>query len=119
MLTRLSLARQKRLVRLGAVFVFVMVLLPNIAYVGHWSPPAETTHAHSGQTEQQTNDHAVHCHNGPSQCSGAQSTIGTWWIGDDPNPITANEPRRGVQVDDSAIATEPPSNRILRPPKFA
>jgi len=117
--TRLSLSRQKRFVRLGIIFVLAMVLLPNLTYVGHWAPIGETGHAHPLRTEQQTDDHVSHCHEGPSQCSGAQSIIGTWWIGDDPGPISATEPRRITQTDHPNTEIEPPSNRILRPPRFA
>jgi hypothetical protein len=117
--TRLSHSRQKRWVRWGAIFVLIMVLLPNLAYVGHWSPFGSTTHAHSLHTERQESDHAAHCHEGPSTCTGGHATVGTWWIGDDPNPISPDAPRPSLQSDHNANAVEAPSNRILRPPRFA
>lgn len=119
MRTRLSLSRQKRWVRWGAIFVLLMVLLPNVAYVGHWSPFGSTTHAHSLHTEPQETDHAAHCHEGPARCGGPQAIVGTWWIGDDPNPISTEEPHLTLQSADHATAIEPHSDRILRPPRFA
>ena len=119
MLTRLSLSRKKRWVRRGAIFVLVMVLLPNIAYVGHWSEPDQTTHSHSSSAEQQPDDHTAHCHEGTSQCGGPSAIIGTWWIGHDPNPISIEEPRRTFQDHDDEQAIEPHVSRILRPPRFA
>jgi len=119
MCTRMSLSRQKRWVRKGTTFVLLLVLLPNVAYVGHWSSSGQTADAHSLHTERQETDHAAHCHQGPSQCNGTSAIVGTWWVGDDPNPISTVEPRLTLQSDDNANAVEPHSSRILRPPRFA
>lgn len=118
---RLPLSRQRRIVRVASIFVLLMVMLPSIAYVGHWDPfGVLPTHAHSLHHDpDDRQDHAAHCHEGPSSCTGPQATVGSWWIGDDPNPIpdagTALEIASGAQHAkiDAFIG------RIVPPPQFA
>ena len=119
MCTRLTLSRQKRWVRMGTIFVLLLVLLPNVAYVGHWSPSGQIADAHSLHAEHRETEHAAHCHEGPSQCNDTSVIVRNWRVGDDPTPISTAKPRLTLQSDENANAVEPHSSRILRPPQFA
>lgn len=118
---RITRSRQRRIVRLGALFVLLIVMLPSIAYVGHWDPfRVQPTHAHSLHHEPSDNqDHAAHCHEGPSTCTGPQATVGSWWIGDDPGPIAAAGPTLEISIDLYQPKIEAFSGRIVPPPRSA
>lgn len=118
---RISRSQRRRIVRLGSIFILLMVMLPSIAYVGHWDPfHVKPTHAHSLHHEPNDNqDHAAHCHEGPSTCTGPQATTGSWWIGDDPNPIVAGDPVAAGNTDVDHGELEAFEDRIVPPPRLA
>lgn len=97
-----------------------MVMLPSITYVGHWDPfGVLPTHAHSLHHEpDDRQDHAAHCHEGPSSCTGPQATVGSWWIGEDPDPIPSDGATLLLDVDGDHTGTEAFSDRIVPPPRF-
>ncbi len=56
-------AHRLRWLRVGAVAVLAFCLLPQIAYLGHWNEPEGPV------TPQEVQEHAAHCHLGPSSCA--------------------------------------------------
>jgi hypothetical protein len=110
-----------RIIRWGAIFVLLMVMLPSITYVGHWDPfGVSPTHAHSLHHDPDAQqDHAAHCHSGPSTCTGPQATVGSWWIGGDPSPVTAPEPTLAVPITDDQSETQAFTARVVPPPRAA
>jgi hypothetical protein len=117
--TARALHNREKLLRAGAVFVLLAAVLPNITYLGHG--PTAPQHIHAGattQSEQTDGDHVQHCHVGPSKCSGPQSLVGTWWIGDDATP--ADAPERAVDSGRSPLEATPANvSRSLHPPQSA
>ncbi len=75
--------RHSTLVRCGAAFVLLAVILPNLMYVGHWSSDHDTQ-KHSADSGVNVAAHAAHCHFGPAKCSGEPALVGTWWVGEEP-----------------------------------
>lgn len=116
----LTQSRRLRIIRWGAIFVLFGVMLPMVTYVGHWDPfGMQPTHAHSLHHEpDDKQDHAAHCHSGPSTCTGPQATVGSWWIGGDANPVAAPEPTLEIEVNDDLLDVEPPSYRLVPPPRL-
>lgn len=116
----LTRTRRARIIRWGAIFVLLLVMLPMITYVGHWDPfGVQPTHAHSLHHQQDDKqDHAAHCHAGPSTCTGPQATIGSWWIGGDENPVAAPEPTLEITLHDPLGQTDSPSYRFVPPPRI-
>jgi hypothetical protein len=105
---------QQRIVRLGAAFIMVGAMLPNVTFLGHW--PADQTHSHvTGQADAQS--HADHCHDGPSSC-GPHALVGTWWVGDGETISLDSAPRLVAGSEDETAAEVFPS-RVLRPPQHA
>jgi hypothetical protein len=117
----ISRLRQRRITLLGSIFVLLVVILPSIAYVGHWDRlQVEPAHAHTTNHDTADNqDHAAHCHEGPSTCTGPQATVGSWWIGDDPSPIVAADPIPAGTTDHDHLKTEAFEDRTVPPPRFA
>lgn len=56
-------ARRLRWLRIGAVAVLAFCLLPQVAYLGHWGGHERI------DTPQEAQEHAAHCHLGPSSCA--------------------------------------------------
>ncbi len=112
------LLRQWRdeLILRGSVFILLFAVLPNVLYVGHWSFPSgpgdQVIH-----TEAKAEEHAAHCHIGPSNCANQQSFVGTWWVGEDPLPISldgptyATEPKSGDMAEETALPVDTPPPR--------
>lgn len=113
--------RRLRIIRWGSIVVLLLVMLPMITYVGHWDPfGVQPAHAHSLHHEtNDSQDHAAHCHAGPSTCTGPQATIGSWWIGADANPVAPPEPSLVIEITSEANQTESPSYRLVPPPRIA
>lgn len=110
-------ARQRSfLVRAGAIAVLLSVLLPNIAYAGHWSSGG---HAHAVQSEAEASAHAAHCHLGPSKCSGEPDLTGVSWIGQASVSVATADTERLVPPRDDPSRTDPPAARLLEPPRAA
>ncbi len=104
------------LIRVGALAVLLGVVAPNVTYVGHW-PLAG--HTHDIVDEATANEHAAHCHVGPSKCSGQTDFTGAWWVGQEP-PVPAPAPKEELvhQLPD-IIPSDPPSSRLLHPPRLS
>lgn len=118
---RITRSGRRRIVRLGSIFVLLMVMLPSIAYVGHWdSLHVKPTHAHSLHHEpNDRQDHTDHCHEGPSTCTGPQATTGSWWIGEDPSPIVTAGSVLLIHLRDDHSRVDAFEDRIVPPPRFA
>jgi hypothetical protein len=112
----MTLRRQTRLVRAGALFVLFGVLLPGISYMGHWGSAGEG-HVHPG--EEQTAAHQDHCHDGPSKCSGGVATVGTIWVGDEPFSIQRDSPATMVAFDETGGPADGHLLPIFQPPRTA
>ncbi len=104
------------LVRAGALAVLAGVVLPNLAFVGHWSGGG---HAHPIHSEAAAVEHATHCHLGPSRCAGQADFTGAWWTGHAPSSITTGATERMVPSPDALSETDPPAARLLDPPRAA
>lgn len=107
-----------RLIRAGALFVLLGAVLPSVTYVGHWLEGG-ADHVNVTQNEAEAEQHAEHCHLGPSKCAGAQSLVGTWWVGD--QPFTIAHESRGQMMTPAGVLvlTEPPVSRLPHPPQSA
>ena len=113
-----NVRNREKLLRASAVFVLLVAVLPNVMYLGHG--PTAPGHVHSAAEERQESDaeHVQHCHVGPSKCSGPQSLVGTWWIGDEATPV--DPPARAVDNGSSPLEAIPANiSRSLRPPQSA
>lgn len=109
--------RQKFLLRGASLFVLLAALLPGIAYMGHWSAGA-SGHVHPGEAQTSTN-HEDHCHVGPAKCSGGVSTVGTWWVEEEPFSIEPDTIPNAIQTEDVAGSSREATAPILQPPQYA
>jgi hypothetical protein len=99
-------------VRVVALVVLLVAILPNVTYVGHWTIRGlETTTAHASAP-----DHANHCH-GPSACAD-QTGYGLQWWWDNQNalvldggPDQALAPEQTPSLSDPIIAPLDPPPR--------
>jgi hypothetical protein len=113
--------REERLVRLGAVFVLLAVVLPSVTYMGHW--PIAGVHAHNDEAAPHTHsapnsdEHASHCHVGPAKCAGSQAMVGSIWVGEDAGLLTLDAPHRRMETQHEARAADGVSVRLLQPPQ--
>lgn len=110
--------------------MLLAAVLPNATYLGHGPTAPPHGHAdealvaeHDGATDrhdapvEQEDEHARHCHVGPSKCGGSQSTVGTWWVGDEaPEPnLGPLSPHGGPRDPEAAPGW---TVRSLRPPRL-
>lgn len=102
------------LIRIGALAVLLGVVAPNVTYVGHWPLGG---HTHEIQDEATANEHASHCHLGPSKCSGQTYFTGTWWAGQEPLSVATAPKEELVPGSAERTPTDPPSSRLLQPPR--
>ena len=63
-------ARRQSL-QVGSLAVLLFAIAPNVLYVGHWGIIGGRSDMAS---EAEVEEHAAHCHVGPSKCSGAVGT---------------------------------------------
>lgn len=90
-------ARRLRWLRIGAVAVLAFCLLPQVAYMGHWDE-------HEGpMTPQEVQEHAAHCHLGPSSCA------------DGPGKAILHVPAATALVALATLVLLPPQRRVLVP----
>lgn len=108
-----TLRTRQRIVRIGAVFIMVGAILPNVAFLGHW--PADEPHSHVAG-EAQAQSHADHCHEGTSAC-GPHALVGSWWVGDGEAISLDGEPKLAAGTEEVA-ETEPFASRTLKPPQY-
>lgn len=112
------LMQSRRAARLMAALVLVAAVLPNVLYVGHWSAPGpEAAHSHSTATPEESDEHELHCHKGPSRCAGPQSLTGSLWVGEEAGLLALDAQPRQVDLIETTRRIEAPTARILQPPK--
>jgi hypothetical protein len=122
---QLRLYFRRNLLRLGALFVLLAAVLPNVTYVGHWNAPeASAAHTHSGeshgdQVPASSDDHAEHCHTGPAKCSGPHAITGSIWVGEDAGLLTLDPPLRILSRSGDIYVLEKLGSKILQPPRVA
>lgn len=112
----MTLRQQRMIVSAGALFVLVAALLPGIVYMGHWGSAAKN-HDHAG--EMHATAHEDHCHIGPSKCSGGLSTVGTWWVGEDPVAVEPDTVPTILVEDSNVAVVSAHAEPIFQPPRFA
>jgi hypothetical protein len=101
-------------------FILLGVLLPNIAYLGHWGVAESADAPAAGHAEKvPSEEHALHCHAGPSKCAGPQAITGSIWVGQDSGLVTPDGAIRPFLEAPSVTAIEPPAARLLEPPRAA
>lgn len=74
---RLAGRRLRRALRVGAAFTLLLVVLPNVLYLGHSGQHADLHDA------AQAEEHAAHCHLGPSKCGSQYSLVSASWADGD------------------------------------
>ena len=110
----MSEARKRRFVRVLALVVLLVAILPNVTYVGHWTIRGlETATAEAG-----ADSHANHCH-GSSACSDQAAYSLQWWTEaeDALNLNGGRERARAPERDASPI--EPIIAPLDPPPQYA
>jgi hypothetical protein len=101
----------------AAAFILLLAVITNISYLGHWgSAAAEHAPVHSAA---EAEEHAEHCHLGPSRCSGQQSLVGAFWLGDGRALLTLVGALRHVDVAEVPLATDAPAAPPAPPPRPA
>jgi hypothetical protein len=101
-----------------ARFFLLGVLLPNVAFLGHWGVSTadaahETTHSQTPSGE----EHELHCHSGPAKCTGGVATIGSINVNEDSGLITPEGTVKPALDAPAEIAPEAPYIRELKPPQ--
>lgn len=114
--------------RFAALAILFGSILPQVLNVGHWTAPgataAQVTHVQSTPAVPQSSghdatgsEHDLHCHTGPSKCSGAQAMVGAVWIGEDSGLLGLDAPPRAQSRDTAILNADEPFARILHPPQ--
>jgi hypothetical protein len=115
--------------RFAALIILFGSILPQVLYVGHWPVPSVTNaaaeiveHTHDKGAPVDTHDeggteHDLHCHTGPSKCSGAQAMTGAIWVGEDSGLLGLDATPRAQSSDVTTLNVEGPFTRVLRPPQ--
>jgi hypothetical protein len=109
----------KRFGRSVARFILLGVLLPNVVYLGHWGPAAASESHEAAHQTRGADEHDLHCHTGPSKCSGPQATVGSLNVNEDAGLPTPEGPVRLLFGVPAETAPEPPVSRLLQPPQAA
>ncbi|MPZ22397.1 MAG: hypothetical protein GEU28_02400 [Dehalococcoidia bacterium] len=66
----------------AAALILLAALLPQVLYIDHHFPFAETAHSHAGAAAEHTagaeddSDHSLHCHGSLGSCSNVPMTAG-------------------------------------------
>ena len=110
----MSEARKRRFVRVLALVVLLLAILPNVAYIGHWTIRGLET----GTAEADADSHANHCH-GSSACSDqAAYSLQGWTEAED--ALNLNGGRERAQAPErDASPIEPIIARLDPPPQYA
>ncbi len=110
-------ARRRTSSRAAAALILLLAVTANVSYLGHWgSDGGGHTHIHS---QAQAEEHAAHCHLGPAKCSGQQSLVGTFWVGDPPPLLSLESALRRIDLTEAGPALDPPAARLSHPPRAA
>ncbi len=108
-------SHRRRQVRLGAVLVLLLAVLPNVMYIGHRGEGREN-HVH---TRAEAAEHANHCHGGPSQCGGGPSLVNAWMIGGEGWSLIPGAVPQRIESGDPARADDPSLPVDTPPPRYA
>lgn len=121
-----SAAKRDQMIRLGAWLILVLVLMPNISYMGHWPEMAGTAHDHDYSAEPidpgaagSVAEHAAHCHAGPAHCGGGESMIGTPFVGDDTEGLALPGHESKIDTRRLLAALSGHATLVLQPPRSA
>lgn len=111
----MSPRRRKRLVRIGAVVVLLGAILPNVAFLGHWTILGlEATVV----ANEESHDHASHCH-GNSSCADEVGYGLQWWSeGEDTLVLDSGAQREQAPLQTPSPA-EPVTPPLDPPPRYA
>lgn len=112
-----------RLLQAGSLVILLFAVLPSVTFVGHG--PIEVAHTHAADhpqgavpvQEDDSGDHASHCHEGMSKCGGQQSLVGSWWVGEDNGDLILDDPLRPVADTTETVSLLDPLTKILQPPR--
>ncbi len=108
--------RCKRLLSVGAVVVLLGVVLPNVAYVGHWAIPGlgGAMTVVSGESH----NHAGHCH-GNSSCA-SEAGYGLTWSSQGQEPLVLDgNPELERIPEQERSPGQPALPRLDPPPRYA
>ena len=107
----MSASSKRRFVRVLAVVVLLGAILPNVAYVGHW------TIAGLGAPAEASDGHADHCH-GASSC--AENVFGLqWWIEGDGAPALDIGAERAADPEGVPQPLQAAPMSLDPPPRYA
>ena len=98
------------------LIVLLGAILPNVAYVGHWTIRGlgNTT----ATPEASAQDHANHCH-GPSACADQTAYGLQWWWGSENTLNLGGDPERAQAPEGAPSPTEPVISPVDPPPRYA
>jgi hypothetical protein len=117
--SRLTPARRQWLVRLGAWFVLVAALLPNVSYMGHWPIAGADVHLEAGVDPSSViAEHEAHCHIGPANCGGGESMVGTPFAGEDNGVLSLPGSEMKFDAGHDYHRQDGHAARILQPPRL-
>ena len=69
--TVMSGRARQQLLHIGSLVVLLFAIAPNVLYIGHWGIIGGRSDM---ANEAEVEEHAAHCHVGPSKCSDAVGT---------------------------------------------
>jgi hypothetical protein len=116
----LTPAKRERLVRLGAWFVLLAALLPNVSYMGHWPIAGADVHLEAGVDPSSViAEHEAHCHIGPANCGGGESMVGTPFAGEENGVLSLPGSETKFDGGHEQRPLEGYAARILQPPRSA
>ncbi len=111
MSTRLAGKRLNRLLRAGAAFTLTLAVLPNILYLGHGDQHADLS------DPAQAEEHAAHCHLGPSKCSGQPGAVSATWVDSDSWQLDPSGVLQASEGPSLLPPSEGPSFKSSPPPR--
>ncbi len=117
-----DIIRRSGLASAVAIFLLLGAVLPNVFYLGHAQPALSHDHAvHQSSTPPDAagEEHALHCHAGPSGCAGGQSMVGSIWVGDDAGFVAPSGVMRTALNSSQPTTPEAPVISLLKPPRAA
>jgi hypothetical protein len=113
--------RMRRALRLGAVLTLVFVIAPNVLYLGHSAlGPLAPAAAHDNLDDPaEAEEHAAHCHLGPSKCTGQSSAVSVSWADESTWSLSTGGRLTGADSATDIVLAEGPVFRVTPPPKQA
>lgn len=104
--------RLNRLLRAGAVFTLTLAILPNILYLGHAGQHADLS------DPVQAEEHAAHCHLGPSKCSGQPGSGSVTWLQSDSWDLVPSGILFATATPSLSFPSDGPSFKSSPPPRY-